>query len=335
MPTSHLYDLADQLYVLEPWNWMMESQLIYLRHPETNELGYISIMGQVGAHLCLALYIGTEALHRFNLIHDEQRDEVQESDTLALILESRQLQISFNTRPELLASDLATIKRLNRKYRGNNWPMFRSFHPGCNPDSLSESDAVWMTHAIEQLLHVAPLLKDDPFGDRREAEVGTKTLTREQINGVWQSTWTRSDNALYEFPTPAPEPLLATKVAEHPTGPHIECDFPLVPQALKGDDKKLYYPYIAISVEPHQGFILGLEMLTMQKQSLEVMKASAPNLFLRQWDKHNFRPASISVSTQTSYALLLKTAEALKIPLHLRPNLLALRMALTNTIGPF
>jgi len=109
MPTAALYDLADELYRLAPWQWMYEDQLIGLRHPVTGELAQISIMGISGEHLCLALYLGEEALHRFNFSHNElpEDEELPLDDALMLILESRQLQVSFDGRNQLAKSDLA------------------------------------------------------------------------------------------------------------------------------------------------------------------------------------------------------------------------------------
>ena len=97
MPDTALYDLADQLYDLAPWEWMSEVQVIELRHPETGESGYISIIGGNGEHLCLALYLGEEALHRFNLMQEAEFEGIHlgRADQMALILESRQIQLSF------------------------------------------------------------------------------------------------------------------------------------------------------------------------------------------------------------------------------------------------
>jgi hypothetical protein len=58
MLTAQLYDLADELYRLAPWQWMFEDELIGLRHPRTKELAQISIMGANGEHISLALYLG-------------------------------------------------------------------------------------------------------------------------------------------------------------------------------------------------------------------------------------------------------------------------------------
>lgn len=52
--TSALYDLADRLHQLAPWDWMEEDQLIRVMHPETGESAYLSVMVAAGEHVCLA-----------------------------------------------------------------------------------------------------------------------------------------------------------------------------------------------------------------------------------------------------------------------------------------
>ena len=129
--TTRLYDLADQLYHLAPWAWMTEDQIIGIRHPETGEFAYISIMGALGSHLCLALYLGDEALHRFNLMQREDPCDPSfpQQDSLGLVLETRQLQVAFGSRQDLGKHEIASIKSLGRKYRGENWPSMRSYFP--------------------------------------------------------------------------------------------------------------------------------------------------------------------------------------------------------------
>ena len=259
---ERLYDLADQLYRVAPWAWMREAQLVGLRHPETGEIAHISIMGRDGIHFCLALYLEPESLHRFNLIQEAEYEGItlSEEDTIGLIFESRQLQASFNPRSELEPRELAEIKRLGRKYRGKNWPAFRSFHPGRAPGQLSANDAVWLAHAIEQLVQVAPILNDDPFGDYRAGANGvTEILTRERRDGKWETTWTPFDKQLFEFPTPAPGSFLATKVAGHSTLPDIECHFQLIPSPGTGNDLQRYCrPFKALF---HCGHLLHKDVL--------------------------------------------------------------------------
>ncbi len=45
---------------LAPWQWMTEVDLFGIEHPVTGELGFVSVMGQLGEHLAIA--VSTSAL---------------------------------------------------------------------------------------------------------------------------------------------------------------------------------------------------------------------------------------------------------------------------------
>ena len=335
MPTAALYDLADALYRLAPWQWMFEHQLIGLRHPVSGELAHISIMGARGDHLSLALYLGADSLHRFNYLQHEllADEELPQEDGIALVLESRQLQVSFDGRAALSKRGLAEIKHLGRKYRGGNYPQFRSFHPGRCPTSLSELDAEWLLHALTQILAVAPTLKRHPDGHQRQGDRFIETLTREFHDDAWRTTWVLADTRRFDFPTPAPDAALVARVARHPSRPVVECQFQLIPSPVGRTPETSVFPYIALSVDRDSGFIFGLEMLSMEHQSHEAMLASVPDCFLRQWDKNALCPASLHVATLATHAMLGPTATALGIPLVLKTKLPALQAALGSAMG--
>ncbi len=316
MPTTTIYDLADRLYAHVPWELLEEIDLIRVIHPVTGESGYISIMGSQGQHHCLALYLGEEALRRFNLMQEDDPDDpaVPELDSVSLILETRQLQAAFGSRPELRKDELADIKKLGRKYRGDNWPMFRSFKPGCAPGPLDDAEILWLTTALEQFLEVFPTLKSKGAHTFRQIDGIFETLTRVFENGAWRSTWTEHDGFSHEWPTPEPSVLLIEKIRRQEKLADIDCHFQLIPTPI-GRPQSAVFPYLAISVEPESGFILGMEMLSVEKQSYAELIASVPDVFLKQWAKAGIRPASIRVSTITTYSMLELAAADLNTPM--------------------
>ena len=223
---------------------------------------------------------------------------------------------------------------LGRKYRGENWPAFRSFHPGRAPGQLSANDAVWLAHAIEQLVQVAPILNDDPFGDYRAGANGeTEILTRELRDGKWETTWTPFDKQLFEFPTPAAGSFIATKVAGHSSLLDIECHFQLIPSPGTGNDQQRYFPYLVLSVDARSGFVFGIEVVNVENQSHDSLIASIPDCFLRQWDRHGIRPSALHCASQSTHALLEKTAGVLHVPLHRQSQLPALDEALASAMN--
>lgn len=319
MPDAPLYDLADRLYQLAPWEAVEEDQLIRLIHPETGESGYISIMGALGTHRCLAVYLGEEALHRFNLMQEDDPDDpaVPRDDSLMLMLETRQIQLSFEQRSELRKDELAEIKRLGRKYRGACWPAFRSFHPGRAPGPLGKSDAVWLSHAVTQFLAVFPALAADSCAHFRLVPGSDESdiLTRECVAGSWRSVWTPFDGRSFEYPTPAPDPALLREITGIDRLVDVECHFTLIPNPVGPHRGDAVFPYLAITADAKSGMVLGAELLSVEKQTHARLVASVPDVFLRQWKKAGIRPASVRVATITTYSMLEIAAADLNTPM--------------------
>jgi hypothetical protein len=331
--TPEAYDLADALFALAPWNWMSEEQLIATRHPETGRLDHISIMGAAGNHFSLALYLGVAARQRFNLMQSEVSDKspLTNADSLSLILDTPQLQVSFSARGDLFKSELAAIKKHGRKYRGDAWPSFRAFAPGHCPAPANAQECAWLCSAIRQVLEVAPALRvtDTYRYDHGVVEI----LTREILDGRWQTTWNKDDGTLFSFPQPEPNAFLVEKIRRHPRDLPLEVHFQLVPNPVGKSRESSLFPYLLLVIEPKSHFILGAAMLSVENQPYETLIATLPDEFLRICDKHAIRPARIAVSSPATHCLLANTAAALGIPCKLRKRLPAIDEALDSLMN--
>ena len=47
---KRLVDCAVRIKQLTPWDWMDEDEISGIMHPETGEIGFISVMGALGEH---------------------------------------------------------------------------------------------------------------------------------------------------------------------------------------------------------------------------------------------------------------------------------------------
>jgi len=319
--TPAAYDLADRLYKLAPWKWMGEIKLIAIEEPETRRIDHISMMGMNGEHHSMAVYLGAEARHRFNLMQDD--DDLSREDMLHLILDTPQLQCSFSDRSDLFKSELAAIKAAGKKYRGENWPTFRTFRPGHCPVPANESETRWLCTAIEQVLEIAPTVD---FGDDtlRYENGRCEILTRRFLNGEWRTDWTPDDNAIYAYPEPAATPVLVEKVRNHARAVAVEVAFMMMPNPIGKSRETSVFPYILLVVEPTSRFVLGMELQSIESRPHEAIASHVPELFLRICDKQGIRPASIDVASACTAALLKQTATALGIPCKQRRRLAAM-----------
>ena len=327
---TRLYDLADSYHRLAPWEWMEETDLLAVRLPGLDEPGFVSVMGMAGNHTALALYLGREALERFNLIHAGA--DLGGGDDLRLILESRQLQASFNGRADLEKSELVEIKKLGRKYRGDNWPCFRSFHPGKAPGPVTVEEAEWLGLALEQVTIVAPRLRSGDFRTFRIKAGLMEILSRQPAGAAsgWEDRWLPFHRKDYEFPSPPCHDFLAAAVARHPRAVDLECAFLLVPNGIGPRFGERTYPYILLVADAGSGMVVGLKMLSVDEQSFEALIASVPDLFLKLCDNAKLRPRSLACAGRGTATLRGAPARALRIKAQAYHSLPALDAVLSS-----
>ncbi len=110
---EQLFALMARIKALAPWDWMEESDLFGVQHPDTGDLGFVSIMGMAGEHYSVGLYLGALGLAGFWEMEDNAPMIAPER-----LLEIPQLQASFEDRDQLDKKDRDLIKSLNVKFRG-------------------------------------------------------------------------------------------------------------------------------------------------------------------------------------------------------------------------
>jgi hypothetical protein len=108
-----LYESAIRVKEISPWEWMTETDVFGVRSPESGELGFVSVMGLLGEHYAVSLYLGSEGIHGFL--------DLQEMGPFAdpgALIQIPQIQASFENREELEKRDREIIKDLGLKFRG-------------------------------------------------------------------------------------------------------------------------------------------------------------------------------------------------------------------------
>ena len=204
-----LYQAAIRLKETAPWEWMYETDVFGVHNPETEELGFASVMGMFEQHFALALYIGPENLTRFWAMQESEDSENPEH-----LLETHQLQASFEDRSELTNQDRKVITQLGLHFRGRkSWPLFRSFRPGYFPWYVEAAEVRFLTHAVEQAVEVALRLKEDPDTLNTPADdCYLVRIPREEKNTlVWED---KTVTVLPADSTPTPVPIDTEKLEE-------------------------------------------------------------------------------------------------------------------------
>ena len=312
---SRLYAIASQVKQLAPWQWMAETDIFGIEKPN-GELVFVSVMGALGEHFAVAAYPGIEALSRFWNLQNNAADVDPTT-----VLEIPQLQLAFDDRKFLDAPDLAILKQLGLKFRGKNaWPNFCSYRPGFVPGPLQPDEAATMRVVLEQLVEVAPALRDNP--QRVRPDDPDNYLVRiGRGNGEWQDEFRRLP--LITFPPVRVLPNTDEVRRGHAlpkVESRIDIDFLCLPTPIQTGKERPFYPYMLLMVDSQRGAIVGQEMLSVESDVDEMLRR-LPNIILRQLEKLGIRPTAIGVRTGRLEHLLRPWCESLGIQLLLPKNL--------------
>jgi hypothetical protein len=315
-----LYDVWDRVKIITPWEWMLETNVFGVQNPDQDEIGFVSVMGNLGEHYAVAVYLGSRGLYgfwNFQMLGPT-------ADPMSY-LTIPQIQASFEDRAELTDQDRGVIKSLGRKYRGAQaWPQFRCFRPGFMPWYLEADEAQFLTVTLEQVLNVAPRFRlntkllPDPSKERY--------LVRVPRRAGDTITWEDQEQ---RFPPPESTRLnmpMDTDLLEHVKSlPQrrikLEIDLFMLPSPTQEErGSRPFFPYTLLTVDTQSGTILGMEMLAPEP-TLESIWERVPLTVLEQFAKTGIHPDIIYIPDGSLVGLLQRLASELNCRLMVRRNL--------------
>lgn len=155
-----LYQAASAFKKAEPWKGLSDSDLIGVENPEDKTIGYCSVMGRIGQHYALGVYLGEKGLAGFF----ELLEKAAGTPYHQALHYQDCLMCSFEDREQLDKADRAQIKALGLSFRGRNaWPMFRRYEPGYLPWFINQAECIFLTHALRQTLIAAEEINEEKW----------------------------------------------------------------------------------------------------------------------------------------------------------------------------
>lgn len=309
---KHLYELMDKVKQFAPWDLLDESDIFAVQDPETDEVGFVSIMGGAGEYFSIAVYRGEDALRKFwNL------QEILATETTAAfekLNEIPQLQAFWGERKDLYPEERAIIKKLGLTFRGkDSWPVFRSFEPGLVPWFINSAEARFLISVLEQTITVATAVEEDDEYLYPDEEDGYLLRTYDKNgSGGWQ------DSVWHESTEPPPQieffsdMIAFEKLKSLPIRDiALEIDIFMFPHGVRDKDERPYYPYNLMFLDTQKGLILSQEMLT-PLPNLEAMWQEIPNVLAHLFINMSFVPNEIYVESENLYYSLMHLQGILK-----------------------
>jgi hypothetical protein len=319
-----LYKAAIEFKKLAPWSWMCDTDIFGVKDPVSGKIGYCCIMGAIGEHYALGLYLGSEGLYGLSSILS---GDFSESGDGALFIQNC-LMASFEDRKHLRKQDLRQIKTLGLKFRGRNaWPLFRNYFPGFFPWYLKNDEVRFLTIALQQAMDVSMRFKKDPelLVHPSMDHYFVRVPDKPGENIIWKDKWLKpSPLKMEDIPAISVEKttLSRLKKARLQRKGIWEFDFFYVPTVLQEKEERPYYPYMSLLVDHDSSFILNFQL---EKEA--DCKSTFPVKFADFIERAKVMPDELLVKRLDVYGIMEPLSSELGIEINMVESLPALEYA--------
>ncbi len=269
MSTEKMFDLAFAYKKSKLWKRLYDSELFAVRLPN-GKTGYCSVMGMLGEHNALGLYIGDRGFESYRAMSAAAENPfvLEWNGYPDWLMEQDCIQCSFEMKEELRDEDLDEAREYARNHgivlRGANaYPQFTRYTPNRFPWRVdSREDQENICEALEAAIALANMLRV-----KRKAEIGVQEISEktEKIPLlIRDGEKFKLDSAPIPEPVPetypAPAPLsdeIIKKIKKLKKQSILECEIIRVGSPVVDEDGGApWFPTLLLCVESDDGAIL-------------------------------------------------------------------------------
>lgn len=299
-----LYGAAVRVKEMAPWRWMTEAHVFGVEDPETEGLGFVSVMGMLGEYHAAVLYPNPVALYSFRVVEAAGPDVNPDA-----LLEIPQIHASFEDRGELHEKDRKVIRELGSSSGGARSGRCSAATVRALRRGSWRARKPAGSRALEQLLDVAPRLTEDPalleFPDDESYLV--RVPRQEGGTVVWE------DQVIQVPPELLPIEIEVDFSAfegldELGRAGDLEMDLFMLPAPVREGRGRPLFPYMLMAVDAGSAVVVANELL-FADPSLEDMWASVPQAVADHFAATQTVPARITTASEPLYGLLRPLAE--------------------------
>ena len=289
MATEKMYELAFQFKGARLWQQLFDDEVFAVRLSD-GEIGYCSVMGRLGEHLALGLYVGNEGYQSYRLMLDADHDAVDDIEMGFLLTAQSCLQCSFENKDMLSEEELEETRQYaqahGKQLRGRNaFPQFTKYRPGRFPWRYdSDVDEQRICDALSAAIALKKILRQ-----HSKEELGLISLRANARkipmlaweNDRWVTKYTELPSSEMVYPEPLfTNEVLAARLKRKKKAGVWECGTMRIPTAIQaegGEEEAPYYPLALIYVELETELVFS-PIVTVGEDSAEMMNDFAEQL---------------------------------------------------------
>ncbi len=321
MATDKMYELAFRYKQTKLWKDMQDTEIFAVRLSD-GEIGYCCVMGMLGEHISLAVYVGDEGFQSFReLAFREESDGLEEEPDFASVMLNaswafRQvcLQCSFENKDDMEEWDADAVRRYAKAHKiqlrgAHSFPNFVKYARYRLPMGIeAPEDERRICDALAGAVALAELLKT-----KSKAEIGLY-LVDEDTETLPLLTPGENGYAVGETPVPEPweeqwpEPaeLDEESVKElrklRKKGVYA-CEVFRLPGLIEEQqdaDEAPYFPALLLCVDTKSGYLIG----TTPATDYDIHPESLRDAFVKALIENGVCPRAIKVRDEQTRVLL-------------------------------
>ena len=287
-----LFEQADILKKLKPWQYLRDYNVIALEHPDSQLMIYVSVMGAADQEYGLAIYIEDAGRKIFEKM---QTGELSPD----FYLDLHCLNVSFVNRDELTNEEYQLIKKQGLSFRGKKqWIQFRSYQPGQFPWLPDGYETELIAYAINETIAVVKACqKGWVFPDLPVGSYYFRKL--EYIEDEWRNvehiiSFEEEEEEIYPIGIDVSEFELKQLGKKKVEPAALEFDLFYLPKAIQEEQgERPYYPLIIVAIDVQSGAVVHQQILPMTKEVFIAQVA-----FIELLKSLPYKPSTLYVSEE-------------------------------------
>ena len=313
---QRLFELAERLNHLDPWQWMSVADCFGISLPSLSEPCFVTFGGQPKEFRNIRFLMGWKPF--YDLV-TRMADPAKQA--ASWLLEIRMNELLFVNADLLFEHEQAFLAAMNRTADSTyNTPMFRSIIPGYHPWLPDAQERDILEAVLYQTFGMAMRVETD--GMLLKQRFPRDILVRKQdAQGVWQDTWVPvKDVSDEEVEVRIDSKRLQALKAGSLRPVTVQLDLVFTPMTIRPDGQRPQTAYVLLAVDAGSGLILAGDLF-QATAGVPQMWALVPERLLEIFERIGGCPETIEICCDRMANLLRPLGEFLPFKMVRRERL--------------
>jgi len=323
-----LYQLSEEWYSLEPWNFLYESDIFGVK--TGNQTYFVSIMGSAGEFTGISAYEGIDALEKYWLLYDREMAESADVLTIPHML------LSFEPDKQFDADQKKRLKEYGYNFRFKQaLPELKRVIPGLVPFTPDDVYLGEFNIVLEQAIAVCKKAFRDTeyiYSDGQDDDTYLIMEKGEGQDAKWKSHKRKLKFSKKTMKGNCSREDLDVITALQTGNAVMQANFQMMPFPMKEKDTVPYFPVLALMTNKKNGIVEAHDLL-IPLPDYSSLLSKIPQIYAGFIKELGFKPRCIEVCRPEMFDTLSDTLGKCNIHIVFKDRLDTIEEAMDHFIN--